>query len=99
VDHAWATWLERGTGTDDADTVMNAVAVALGQAVVDVLDGFTWVTVFQDGETDLGVTGLPEVDALFLPAEIVALEYAARNPKFLVPTRDHFVAAINNLRI
>jgi hypothetical protein len=98
VDHAWSTWLERGPDPDDADTVMNAVAVALGQAVVDALDGFTWVTVFQDGETDLGVTGLPAVDALFLPAEIVALEYAARNPKFLVQTRDHYITTINNLR-
>jgi hypothetical protein len=98
VDHAWASWLESGASTDDADTVMNAVAVALGQSVVDALDGFTWVTVFQDGETDLGVTGLPAVDALFLPAEIVALEYAARNPIFLVQTRDHYVATINNLR-
>lgn len=101
VDHAWATWLakdgEQAAG-DDADTIMNAVAVALGQSVVDALDGFTWVTVFQDGETDLGVTGLPTVDALFLPAEIVALEYAARNPAFLVQTRDHYVASINDLR-
>ncbi len=98
VDDAWASWLKSGMDRDDADTVMNAVAVALGQSVVDALDGFTWVTVFQDGETDLGVSGLPEVDALFLPAEIVALEYAARNPAFLVQTRDHYIASINNLR-
>jgi len=99
VDHAWAAWLHAGgekTAGYDADTIMNAVAVALGQSVVDALDGFTWVTVFQDGETDLGVTGLPAVDALFLPAEIVALEYAARNPTFLVQTRDHYVASIND---
>src|SRR5688572_25665076 len=71
VDHAWASWLASDgslTAGDDADTIMNAVAVALGQSVVDALAGFTWVTVFQDGETDLGVTGLPTVDALFLPA-------------------------------
>jgi hypothetical protein len=98
LDHAWASWLERGTDRDDADTIMNAVSVALGQAVIDALNGFGWVTVFQDGETDLGVSGLPAVDALFLPAEIVALEYAARNPIFLVATRDHYIASINDLR-
>jgi hypothetical protein len=100
VDHAWASWLRhtpRPSG-DDADTIINAIAVALGQSVVDALDGFIWVTVFQDGETDLGVTGLPGVDALFLPAEIVALEYAAGNPSFLVQTRDHYIASINDLR-
>jgi hypothetical protein len=98
VDRAWASWLAEGKDEDDADTIMNAVAVALGQSVVDALDGFTWVTVFEEGETDLGVTGLPAVDALFLPAEIVALEYAARNPSFLVETRDHYIASINDLR-
>jgi hypothetical protein len=100
VDHAWASWLETSSdrGADDADTIINAVAVALGQSVVDALDGFSWVTVFQDGETDLGVTGLPAVDTIFLPAETVALEYAARNPSFLVQTRDHYIASINDLR-
>ncbi|HEY7225412.1 MAG TPA: DUF3806 domain-containing protein [Micromonosporaceae bacterium] len=100
VDHAWASWLEQDTHAegDDPDTILNAVAVALGQAVVDALDGFGWVTVFQDGQTDLAVTGLPDVDALFFPAEIVALEYLARNPKFLAQTRDHYVATINDLR-
>ncbi len=98
VDHAWSTWLSRSEGGDDPDTIINAVAVALGQAVVDALDGFMWVTVFQDGETDLGVTGLPAVDAIFFPAEVVALEYQARNPSFLVDTLDHYVSSINNLR-
>jgi hypothetical protein len=100
VDYAWASWLERDAdrGADDADTVINAVSVALGQSIVDALDGFTWVTVFQDGQTDLAVTGLPAVDALFFPAEIVALEYAARNPKFLVATHGHFLATIDDLR-
>jgi hypothetical protein len=100
VDQAWASWLAddgRADG-DDADTIMNAVAVALGQSVVDALDGFTWVTVFEDGETDLGVSGLPDVDALFLPAEIVALEFAAGSPTFLVQARDHYVATINESR-
>ncbi len=100
VDQAWASWLENGAdkADGDADTVLNAVAVALGQSVVDALDGFMWVTIFQDGETDLGVTGRPAVDTIFLPAEIVALEYAARNPHFLVQTRDHYIASINDLR-
>jgi hypothetical protein len=99
VDQAWATWLEKGPdGEDDADTIINAVAVALGQSVIDTLDGFAWVTVFHDGETDLCVSGLPALDALFFPAEVVALEFLAGNPSFLVQTRDHFVASINDLR-
>jgi hypothetical protein len=97
VDQAWATWLEKGPGgDDDADTIINAVAVALGQSVVDALAGFAWVTVFHDGDTDLCVTGLPAVDALFFPAEVVALEFAAGNPSFLVQTRDHFVGSISD---
>jgi len=96
VDQAWAAWLAKEQ--DDADTILNAVAVALGQAVVDTLDGFLWVTVFEDGETDLGVTGLPAMDTIFYPAEIVALEYQARTPSFLVRTLDHYVATINELR-
>jgi hypothetical protein len=110
VDQAWASWLARDQAPshaqvrggadkdDDADTILNAVAVALGQAVVDTLDGFLWVTVFEDGETDLGVTGLPAMDTIFYPAEIVALEYQARTPSFLVRTLDHYVASINELR-
>jgi hypothetical protein len=97
VDRAWASWLG-GDQDDDADTVINAVAVALGQAVVDALDGFCWVTVFEDGETDLGVTGRPAVDAIFFPAEVVALEYQARTMSFLVRTLEHYVASINELR-
>jgi hypothetical protein len=99
IDNAWASWLERGADADDdADTIINAVAVALGQALVDELDGFTWVTVFENGETDLGVTGLPAVDALVFPADLVALEYQAGNTSFLVATRDHLIAEINQLR-
>jgi hypothetical protein len=98
VDHAWATWLERGDDGTDPDTVINAVAVALGQAIVDALDGFSWVTVFENGETDLGVTGLPDVDVLIFPADLVALEYSTRSPSFLVQTRDHLIASVNEQR-
>jgi hypothetical protein len=97
VDRAWASWLG-GDQDDDADTVINAVAVALGQAVIDALDGFCWVTVFEDGETDLGVTGRPAVDTIFFPAEVVALEYQARTTSFLVRTLEHYVASINEQR-
>jgi hypothetical protein len=97
VDRAWAAWLAQDRG-EDADTIINAVAVALGQAVIDALDGFLWVTVFQDGETDLGVTGLPAVDTIFFPAEIVSLEYQARTSEFLVRTLEHYVAAVNEAR-
>jgi hypothetical protein len=96
VDRAWASWI--GEDHDDADTIINAVAVALGQAVIDALDGFCWVTVYQDGETDLAVTGRPSVDAIFFPAEVVALEYQARTPTFLVRTLEHYVTSINERR-
>jgi len=98
VDHAWARWLERGDDAEDPDTIINAVAVALGQAIVEALDGFSWVTVFEDGETDLGVTGLPGVDVLIFPADLVALEYSTRTSSFLVQTRDHLVESVNDLR-
>lgn len=97
VDQAWKSWLAQATD-DDAETVINAVAVALGQAVVDALDGFMWVTVFQDGETDLGVTGLPAVDTIFFPADVVALEYQAGSSSFLVRTLEHYVASVNEMR-
>jgi hypothetical protein len=98
VDRAWGAWLAQNPEGEDADTIINAVSVALGQAVIDALDGFMWVTVYQDGETDLGVTGLPEVDAIFFPAEIVSLEYQARTPEFLVRTVEHYVAQVNATR-
>ena len=97
VDRAWASWLALDRD-EEPDTIINAVSVALGQAVVDALDGFLWVTVFEDGETDLGVTGRPAVDTLFFPAEVVALEYQARTPSFLVRTLEHYVATINEAR-
>lgn len=97
VDRAWASWLAQDP-EGDVDTIINAVAVALGQAVVDAIEGFCWVTVFEDGETDLGVTGRPAVDTVFLPAEVVALEYQARTPTFLVRTLEHYVASIDELR-
>jgi hypothetical protein len=98
VDRAWGAWLAQNPEGEDADTIINAVSVALGQAVIDALDGFMWVTVYQDGETDLGVTGLPAVDTIFFPAEIVSLEYQARTPEFLVRTLEHYVAQVNAAR-
>lgn len=97
VDRAWESWLALDRD-EEADTIINAVSVALGQAVVDALDGFLWVTVFEDGETDLGVTGRPAVDTVFFPAEVVALEYQARTSSFLVRTLEHYVATINETR-
>jgi hypothetical protein len=99
LDHAWAAWLDRqSVDPEDPETVVNAVAVALGQALVDALDGFSWVTVYQDGDTDLGVSGLPHVDVLIFPADLVAKEYEAKATTFMQRTLNTLVAEISELR-
>jgi hypothetical protein len=57
-----------------------------------------WVTVYQDGDTDLGVSGLPVLDVLIFPADLVAKEYEAKVQTFLERTRDTLVAEVAELR-
>jgi Domain of unknown function (DUF3806) len=99
LDHAWASWLDRqSVDPEDPDAIINAVAVALGQALVDAVDEFVWVTVYQDGDTDLGVSGLPALDVLIFPADLVAKEYEAKAQTFLERTRDTLVAEVAEIR-
>jgi hypothetical protein len=58
LDHAWASWLDRqAVDPEDPNTVINAVGVSLGQAVVDTLEGFSWVIAEDANGTDLAVFG------------------------------------------
>jgi hypothetical protein len=99
LDHAWASWLDRqNVDPEDPDSVINAVAVAFGQALIDTVDGFAWVTVYEDGDTDLGISGLPDLDVLIFPADMVAKEYEAKTQTFLERTRDRLAAEIADLR-
>ncbi len=99
LDHAWASWLDRqSVDPEDPETVINAVAVALGQALIDAVEELAWVTVYQDGDTDLGVSGLPVLDVLIFPADLVAKEYEAKVQTFLERTRNTLVAEVAELR-
>jgi hypothetical protein len=98
LDHAWASWLDRqSVDPEDPESIINAVAVALGQALVDSISALSWVTVYQDGDTDLGVSGLPAIDVLIFPADVVAKEYEAKAQTFLVRTRNTLVGEITAL--
>lgn len=100
LDHAWASWLDRqSVDPEDPNTVINAVGVALGQALVEALEGFEWV-IAEDGQgTDLAVYGLPDAgDVLIYPANVVAKRYEARNALFLQSVRDAIVEQVRQLR-
>jgi len=100
LDHAWAAWLDRQlVDPEDPNAVINAVGVALGQALVDGLEGFEWV-IADDGEgTDLAVFGMPGAgDVLVYPANLVAKRYDARDPMFLQSTHDAIVEKVRQLR-
>ncbi len=100
LDHAWAAWLDRQlVDPEDPNTVINAVGVALGQTLVDALEGFEWVIAEDDEGTDLAVFGMPgEGDVLVYPASLVAKRYEAREPMFLQSTRDAIVEQVRRLR-
>lgn len=99
LDHAWASWLDRQS-VDPADPkpIINAVGVALGQAIIDTLAGFDWVIAEDADGTDLAIYGLPgSGDVLIFPAYLVAERYEAREPWFLQTTRDQIVAQVRQL--
>jgi hypothetical protein len=85
LDHAWAAWLDRQSiDPADPEPVLNAVGVYLGQAIVDGVAGFSWVTVTDDQGTGLAVHGQPgSSDLLIYPSDVVARRYESRTTTFL----------------
>ena len=100
LDHAWASWLDRqSVDPEDPNTVINAVGVALGQALVEALDGFTWVIAADADGQNLAIFGLPGAgDVLVYPANVVAKRYESREIPFLQSTHDAIVAEVRQLR-
>jgi hypothetical protein len=100
LDHAWASWLDRQlVNPEDPNTVINAVGVAFGQALIEALDGFEWVIAEDDGGRDLAVYGLPGAgDVLVYPANVVAKRYETRVATFLQAIHAAMVNEINELR-
>jgi hypothetical protein len=100
LDHAWASWLDRqSVDADDPKSVINAVAVYFGQAVVDHLPDFAWVQATDEQGTDLAVHGLPgSADILLYPAQLVARQYEVRRQVFLLATFDEVVQRAEQLR-
>ena len=98
LDHAWASWLDRqSVDPEDPNTVINAVGVAFGQALVD--SGFAWVIAEDADGTDLAVFCLPGAgDVLVYPANLVAKRYEAREQQFLQATHDAILAELAQLR-
>jgi Domain of unknown function (DUF3806) len=99
LDHAWASWLDRqSVDPEDPDTVINAVGVAFGQALVDAIAGFAWVIAEDADGTDLAVYGLPGAgDVLVYPANLVAKRYESREQEFLQAAHDAIVAEVGQL--
>ena len=100
VDHAWASWLDRqAVDPEDPDTVINAVAVYLGQSIVETLPGFEWVLSLDDDGSDLAVLGLPgALDLLVFPADLVAKGYQSRTAPLLEPAHASIVDQVGRLR-
>ncbi len=93
LDHAWSSWLDRqSVDPEDPEPVLNAVAVYLGQAVVEAMPDFGWVVATDADGSDLAVHGLPDTaDVLIYPADLVAQRYASRMPTFLRAVVDEIV--------
>jgi hypothetical protein len=99
LDHAWASWLDRQTvDPSDPKPVLNAVGIALGQAIIEALTGFDWVIAEDADGTDLAIYGLPGTsDVLIYPADLVAQRYETREQWFLQTIRDQVVAQVKQL--
>jgi hypothetical protein len=99
LDHAWASWLDRQTvDPSDPKPVLNAVGVALGQAIIEALAGFDWVIAEDADGTDLAIYGLPGTsDVLIYPADLVAQRYETREQWFLQDIRNQVVAQVKQL--
>jgi uncharacterized protein DUF3806 len=99
LDHAWASWLDRQTvDPSDPKPVLNAVGVALGQAIIEALSGFDWVIAEDADGTDLAIYGLPGTgDVLIYPEDLVAQRYETREQWFLQTIRDQVVAQVKQL--
>jgi hypothetical protein len=100
LDHAWASWLDRqSVDPEEPDAVINAVGVAFGQALVDAIEGFSWVTAEDSNGSDLAVYGLPGAgDVLVYPANLVAKRYESGEQAFLAAAHDAIIAEIGQLR-
>jgi hypothetical protein len=100
LDHAWAAWLDRQSlEPADAEPVINAVGVYLGQALVDAMNDFHWVNASDEGGTSLAVQGQPgSSDLLVYPADIVARQYEQRTQIFLRTAFDEIVGHAQQLR-
>ena len=99
LEHAWASWLDRQTvDPSDPKPVLNAVGVALGQAIIEALSGFDWVIAEDADGTDLAIYGLPGTsDVLIYPEDLVAQRYETREQWFLQTIRDQVVAQVKQL--
>jgi hypothetical protein len=99
LDHAWAAWLDRqNVDPEDPNAVINAVGVALGQALIEALEGFGWVIATDDAGRDLAVYGLPgTADVLVYPANVVAKRYESRTAPFLEEVHSEMVLRIRDL--
>jgi Domain of unknown function (DUF3806) len=101
LDLAWTTWLQSWDGQPeesrpDPNPIINAVALAFGQHLVDAL-GLQWAVVTDEYGTELAVHGDPG-DILVFPANLVAKRFESRTVGFIAPLLQQMVADIGAAR-
>jgi hypothetical protein len=101
LDQIFAGWLEDWRSLpeperDDPNVYVNAVGVALGQALVDEL-GLEWAIVTDEYGTEIAVHGQPG-DILVFPTNLVAKRLERNETDFIAPIFDQIAARVQELR-
>jgi hypothetical protein len=83
LDRAFAAWLASEPAAAEINAIINCVAIAFGQALVDKA-GLQWVVATDEHGAELAVHGLPNRgDVLVYPANFVAKRWDRRESNFL----------------
>ena len=83
LDRAFAAWIASEPDVDIANSIINYVGVAFGQALVDGI-GLQWVIATDGQHSELAVFGLPgRGDFLVYPQDFVAKRWERREINFL----------------
>jgi hypothetical protein len=101
LDRAWSAWLAEWESApaetrEDPNPILNAVGVALGQHLVDVL-GLRWAIVTDPYGTEVAVHGEPG-EVLLFPPNLVGKRFANRTTGFIAPLLAQVCADVRCIR-
>jgi hypothetical protein len=82
LDAVWSQWIERWRPGEDANPVINALGLALGNYLVDRAD-LSWKVVEDEYGTEIALHGQPG-DILIFPTNLVAKRFESRTKEFFV---------------